>query len=127
MDKFYRCAHCGNLVFVVNDGSVNPVCCGEPMKLLKAGESDGATEKHVPVIEVSGNQVKVKVGSAAHPMSEEHLIQWIALSAGGRTEIQKLTAADKPEAVFTLETAGDFAVYEYCNLHGLWKAEGKRS
>ena len=56
MDLFYRCAHCGNLVYVVNNGSVTPSCCGEPMKLLKAGESDGAAEKHVPVVSVEGNR-----------------------------------------------------------------------
>lgn len=126
MDLFYRCAHCSNLVYVINDGSVNPVCCGEPMKLLKAGETDGAAEKHVPVIGVSGNEVAVKVGEVAHPMTEEHLIQWIALSANGRIDIRKLTKDDRPEAVFTLESEGPFIVYEYCNLHGLWKSEGKK-
>lgn len=126
MDLFYRCAHCGNLVYVINDGSVNPVCCGEPMKLLKAGETDGAAEKHVPVIGVSGNEVAVKIGEVAHPMTEEHLIQWIALSANGRIDIRKLTKDDRPEAVFTLESEGPFIVYEYCNLHGLWKSEGKK-
>ena len=35
-----------------------------------------------------------------------------------------LTPADKPEAVFAV-AEGDkaVAVYEYCNLHGLWKVE----
>ncbi len=126
MDLFYRCAHCGNLVYVVNNGSVTPSCCGEPMKLLKAGESDGAAEKHVPVVSVEGNRVSVKVGSVAHPMSEEHLIQWIALSAGGKMMFQALSAADQPEAVFVLEEKGAFTVYEYCNLHGLWKANGEK-
>lgn len=126
MDLFYRCAHCGNLVYVVNDGLVTPSCCGEPMKLLKAGESDGAAEKHVPVVSVEGDRVSVKVGSVAHPMSEEHLIQWIALSVGGKMMFRTLSAADQPEAVFYAEEKGAFTVYEYCNLHGLWKATGEK-
>ena len=126
MDLFYRCAHCGNLVYVVNNGSVTPSCCGEPMKLLKAGESDGAAEKHVPVVSVEGNRILGKVGSVAHPMSGEHLIQWIALSVGGKMMFRALSASDQPEAVFYAEEEGALTVYEYCNLHGLWKATGEK-
>ena len=46
--KFYRCSHCGNLVMMVRDSGVNPVCCGEEMELLVAGSQDASLEKHVP-------------------------------------------------------------------------------
>ena len=85
---------------------------------------DAAKEKHVPVVTVEGNIVKVAVGSVEHPMTEAHLIQWICLETTQGMQRKVLTAADKPYAEFAL-TDGDkaVAVYEYCNLHGLWKAD----
>jgi superoxide reductase len=94
------------------------------MQLLVANTTDGAAEKHVPVIERNGDKVTVKVGSVAHPMLEEHYIQWIAVLQDGRLQRAALKPGDVPEAVFTL-TAPNAPVtaYEYCNLHGLWAAE----
>ena len=120
--KFYRCAHCGNIVCVVEDGGVTPQCCGEKMELLEAGASDGAGEKHVPVVVREGGTVEVKVGEVAHPMLEEHSIQWIALAAADRVEIRYLHPGEEPAASFA-DADGDITVYEYCNLHGLWKTE----
>lgn len=122
--KIYRCSHCGNIVEKIVDGGVVPVCCGEDMKLLEANTTDAAGEKHVPVITVDGQNVKVAVGSVEHPMTEEHLIQFIILQTEKGLQRVDLTASDKPEANFVL-AEGDkvVAAYEYCNLHGLWKAE----
>ena len=120
---FYRCNKCGNLVMVVNKGTCVPTCCGEPMEELKPGSVDAATEKHVPVIDRDGGKVSVKVGSVAHPMLPEHYIQWIALATDGTTVVKYLKPGDAPEATFDAEGAEHGTVYEYCNLHGLWKAE----
>lgn len=122
--KFYRCAHCGNIAVKPFDKGVPLVCCGEKMEELTANTTDGATEKHVPVVTVSGNAVHVEVGSVAHPMTEEHLIAFICLVTEKGYQIAELTAADAPAADFAL-AEGDRAikVYEYCNLHGLWVAE----
>lgn len=122
--KIYRCSHCGNIVEKIVDGGVVPVCCGEDMKLLEANTTDAAGEKHVPVITVDGQNVKVAVGSVEHPMTEEHLIQFVILQTEKGLQRVDLTASDKPEANFVL-AEGDkvVAAYEYCNLHGLWKAE----
>ena len=49
--KSIKCNVCGNIVEVVHAGDGELVCCGQPMKLMEAGVSDGALEKHVPVIE----------------------------------------------------------------------------
>ena len=102
------------------------VCCGEEMKELKANTSDGAGEKHVPVIEISedGLTVKVKVGEVEHPMTEEHHIAFIILETEKGVQKAYLDHTGKPEAEFAL-VKGDkvVAAYEYCNLHGLWKAE----
>ena len=121
--KFYRCNHCGNIVMMVKDAGVNPVCCGEKMELLVAGSVDAAAEKHVPVVESvhEGHALQVTVGSVAHPMLEEHYIQWIALVSDSRAEIHYLKPGEDPKTVFAGVEHG--TVYEYCNLHGLWKAE----
>lgn len=120
---FYRCNKCGNLVAVVNKGVCTPQCCGQPMEKLVAGSTDAATEKHVPVAVREGADVKVTVGSVEHPMLEEHSIQWIALAQGDRVEIHHLHPGEKPQTVFASVAEGPATVYEYCNLHGLWKCE----
>ena len=122
--EFYRCKHCGQIIEVVQGTGVPVICCGEPMEKLVPGTSDGAYEKHVPVIEVNGSIVTVSVGSVEHPMMEAHYIQWIALQTKEGFQRKALKPGEAPKAVFAL-TEGDQveAAYEYCNLHGLWKAE----
>jgi superoxide reductase len=83
--------------------------------------TDAATEKHVPVVEKVDGGFKVTVGSVAHPMVEDHHIQWIEVIADGVVLRRRLSPGDAPEAVF--ETgATSVTAREYCNLHGLWKA-----
>ncbi|WP_396327379.1 desulfoferrodoxin family protein [Hydrogenoanaerobacterium sp.] len=122
--KFFICKHCGNLVGMINNSGVRMVCCGEQMDELKPNTVDAAQEKHVPVVEVSGNLVTVKVGSVAHPMLEEHHIAWIYLQTEQGGQRKELKVGGAPEATFAL-VEGDkpVAAFEYCNLHGLWKAE----
>ncbi|MBR1860201.1 MAG: desulfoferrodoxin [Selenomonadaceae bacterium] len=112
------------LIMLINRGTGELFCNGKPMNPLPANTTDAAQEKHVPVVEVSGNKVSVKVGSVAHPMTEAHLIEWIYLQTKKGGQYRHLTPSDKPEADF-LVAEGDtpIAVYEYCNLHGLWKAD----
>ena len=121
--KFLKCEHCGNIVEMIEDKGVPVVCCGQRMTELVAGTSDGAREKHVPVYEVNGSTVLVKVGEVAHPMIPEHYIQWIVLHTKNGVQRRELKPGEKPEAIFAL-CEGDeaVAVYAYCNLHGLWKA-----
>lgn len=112
------------LVMLINRNAAELSCNGAPMKVLTANSTDAAQEKHVPVVETDGNKITVKVGSVAHPMTEAHLIEWIYLKTKFGGQYRYLTAEDKPEAVFYV-AEGDtpFAVYEYCNLHGLWCAK----
>ena len=77
--KIYKCMHCGNIIEVIEDHGVPVICCGEPMKQFKAGETDGAAEKHVPAVAVEGDVIRVCVGEVAHPMTEEHHIAFIWL------------------------------------------------
>jgi superoxide reductase len=120
--QFYRCDICGNLVGMIEDGGGELVCCGEPMRLLEANTTDAATEKHVPVCTRDGNALHVVVGSVAHPMLEAHYIQWICVAQAGRTQRVALQPGQAPQADFILAD-GPAVVYEYCNLHGLWKAD----
>ena len=50
--KYYVCNHCGNIIEMVKDKGVPVICCGEAMHELKAGVTDAAVEKHVPVYTV---------------------------------------------------------------------------
>ena len=122
--KFYICRHCGNIVTKLTSSKVPLHCCGQPMELLEGGVTDAALEKHVPVVTVEDNLVKVAVGSVAHPMVEEHFIQWVAVETERDALIHWFHPGEAPEAVFALAPGQQVkAVYEYCNLHGLWKKE----
>ncbi len=123
MIEFFKCKKCGKIVEVVNKGCPVVVCCGEEMQLLKANTSDGANEKHVPVVDVNGDKISVKVGSAVHPMESDHYIMWIALETDKGVYRKNLNSGEKPEAMFTLTDEKLIACYEYCNKHGLWKSE----
>ena len=123
-NSIYKCAVCGNIVEVVHSGAGELVCCGQPMKHMAAGTSDGAAEKHVPVIEkVEGGYI-VKVGSVAHPMTEAHYIEFIELICEkcGKVQRKYLKPTDAPEAFFRCDS-DEVTAREYCNLHGLWEAK----
>ena len=121
--KFYICAHCGNIIAFVKNSGVPVMCCGEKMQEIVPGTVDASLEKHVPVYTVEGNKVCVKVGAVTHPMQEEHYIQWISLQTKQGNQRKVLKPGDAPEACFCLCDGDEVeAVYEYCNLHGLWKA-----
>ncbi|MFZ4440658.1 MAG: desulfoferrodoxin [Syntrophales bacterium] len=118
--EIYKCEVCGNIVEVLHGGAGELVCCGQPMKPMKENTTDAAKEKHVPVVEKVAGGVKVKIGSAAHPMEEKHYIEWIEIIADGKAYRQFLAPGQVPEAIFPVE-ATNFSAREYCNLHGLWK------
>ena len=119
--QIYKCELCANIVEVVHEGIGTLVCCEKDMVLLTENTTDAATEKHVPVVEQTETGTKVTVGEVAHPMTAEHLIEWIQLIANGKSYRQFLTASDEPVAEFPVK-ADNAVVREYCNLHGLWKA-----
>lgn len=121
LNQVYKCELCGNIVEVLHTGGGELVCCGQPMTLLEENTTDAATEKHVPVIEKSGNAITVKVGSVAHPMEEKHYIEFIELLADGKVYRKYLKPGNSAEAVFEI-SADKVEARAYCNLHGLWKA-----
>ncbi|PLX75706.1 MAG: desulfoferrodoxin [Desulfuromonas sp.] len=120
--EVYKCEVCGIITEVVNTGGGKLVCCGQEMALQDENTVDAAVEKHVPVIEKGNGTITVKVGSVAHPMQDDHYIQWIELIADGKSYTQFLEPGGAPEATFNI-TADKVTAREYCNLHGHWKAE----
>jgi superoxide reductase len=118
--QIYKCNMCGNIVEVLHGGAGELVCCGKPMELLDEKTADATTEKHVPVIEKIEGGYKVKVGTVPHPMTEEHLIEWIELLADGKAYRQFLAPGAASEATFHIE-GNSVSAREHCNVHGLWK------
>ncbi|MBO7710776.1 MAG: desulfoferrodoxin [Lachnospiraceae bacterium] len=122
--KFYQCEKCKKIVGMIQKSACPTMCCGEPMKEMVPNSTDAAAEKHVPVIGTEGNLVTVTVGSAAHPMLEEHYIMWIALESRQGMQRKALVPGGEPKAVFALAPGDEpVAAYAYCNLHGLWEAK----
>ena len=121
--KFFICEHCGNIIGVINDSGVPMMCCGQKMTRLVPGTVEASVEKHLPVVTVDGEKVKVEIGSVAHPMAEEHHIAWVYLKTDKGGQRKNLEVGAAPEITFALENEKAEAVYAYCNLHGLWKAD----
>ena len=127
--QVFKCDSCGSIVEVLRGSDCDPSCCGKPMRALAENSSDGAKEKHVPVLEAKDGGTLVRVGSVPHPMEADHYIEWIELllpAAGAAAEAGAsyrafLKPGDKPEAWFPVHVAGAWA-REHCNKHGLWKA-----
>lgn len=119
--KFYLCKHCKNIIYFMNGNQSDFSCCGDDMVLLAPATSDGAFEKHVPVIKQNGKNVVIDVGQIPHPMLDVHYIEWIVLETKKRIYIQNLKPNDEPKATFTIEEDDEIiAAYEHCNIHGLY-------
>ena len=120
--KFYKCETCGNVVVKLVDSKVPVMCCDKKMEELVPNTVDASNEKHIPVVTMlDDKRMKVEVGSVAHPMEAAHHIAFIyvEMENGGI----KVDLTDKPEAIIYIGDQKPVAVYEYCNLHGLWKTE----
>ena len=122
---FFKCNMCGNfVVFLGKKSGCTPECCGSEMEEVKANTTDAAQEKHVPDVTVDGQTVKVQVGSTMHPALEEHHIDFIILETDKGFQKRDIVPGDEPVAEFVLADGEKaVAVYEHCNLHGLWKKE----
>ena len=121
--KFDKCSKCGNVVIKAVDSGVVPFCCGEKMEELLANTVEASVEKHLPTVEKLGDcKIFIQVGSVPHPMTPEHHIAFIYVEfVGGNGKLIKLTKEPSAEVCVCGEQVK--AIYEYCNLHGLWKVE----
>lgn len=119
--KFFRCEHCGNIIAYVKDSRVNVVCCGEPMKEIKANTTDASVEKHVPTYSIENNILTVTIGSVEHPMTADHYIEWVAINTTYGNQRKMLMPNVSPTVQFALMDGEKINnIYAYCNLHGLW-------
>ena len=121
--KFLICKICGNIIGVIESRSASLTCCGAKMTELEANTVEASTEKHLPDVTVSGNEIHVSVGSVLHPMEEAHHITFIYVETEHGGQRKSLKIGEEPKASFSFVNDKPVAVYEYCNLHGLWKTE----
>ena len=121
--KIYRCEICGNIVEVLHEGPGALVCCGKGMIEMDEKSQDQGLEKHVPIIEVTDDIAKVKVGDIPHPMEEAHYIEFIQLLVDDNVYTKYLKPGDLAEVEFKLpKEYTNISAREYCNIHGLWKS-----
>lgn len=122
LNQVWKCEVCGNIIEILHKGVDALVCCDKPMVLQdeKLKEAEG-NEKHIPVVEKTGEGIKVKVGSVEHPMTEEHYIEWIEVISDEGTVKKFLKPGDEPSAEFCIKEE-NIIVRAYCNVHGLWKS-----
>jgi len=119
--RFYRCDVCGNIMVMLLKKGDKKTCCEQYMTIVEPNTTDGAGEKHVPVVVRDKRIIHVMVGAVPHPMLPEHFIELMAIDAGKKTEIAYLAPGLEPKIDFA--DIGSGTVYEYCSVHGLWKTD----
>ena len=118
--KFYRCKECHKIIAVADDElNIGQNNCN--MEEVIPNTVEASKEKHIPVVTVEGNIVKVCVGEVSHSMLEEHHIAWIILQTKFGNQRVTLSPNHEPVAEFAL-LPGDEVIraIAYCNIHGLW-------
>ena len=105
------------------DQGVPMMCCGEEMTELAANTTEASVEKHIPAITAATNSISVQIGSTPHPMEEDHHISFVYVETERGGQRKCLNPGEKPQLSFNFSDDKPVAVYAYCNLHGLWKAE----
>ncbi len=125
--RFFKCAHCGKITFLYDKGDIPTVCCGEAMAELVANTGGGGKDMHAPVVRKSGVIADVCVGGCAHPMAEDHRIEWVYLMTQKGGQIRFLKPDDEASVLFALHKDEAVCAYAYCSLHGLWAGVGFES
>lgn len=122
MKKFdiFKCKDCPTVIEALLDCGCDTI---EGFEKLEEKTADASLEKHVPYVEEHEDGYLVKVGKeTAHPMKEDHYIQFIEIIIDGDRLYRKyLKPGDEPLACFKVIKGKDVVAREYCNLHGLWK------
>ena len=114
----YKCEKCGDTVVSSHELKL------DQFQPLLAGTTDASLEKHVPVIEKKCGEILVKVGSVMHPATKEHYIDWVLLVSNNGYQLKYVPREQEAVVSFRLGKGEKLeAVYAYCNLHGLWKAD----
>lgn len=119
--KFYKCKHCGNLSGLIHNAGIPMVCCNEEMKELIPNINEGAIEKHLPIVKIVDNSIRVTIGETLHPMVEDHYFEWVYLQTENGGQRKSLEPGNAPTVTFLISDDKPLAVFAYCNRHGLWK------
>ena len=109
--RFYVCPVCGNVLFARGDALIS--CCGIQLPALETEEQDPAHR-----LETQRAEDEIYV-SAAHPMSKDHYLSFIAYMTPDSCEIKALYPEGSAEARFFYRGSG--WLYYYCNRHGLFR------
>lgn len=113
---FYVCPVCGNVIFSTGEAVV---CChGITLPPVEAEEAD---ESHEIIIEPVEDEYFVTVN---HEMRKDHHISFLAAVTDNGVLITKLYPEGNAEARFKINRT--YAVYAYCNQHGLFKTKLKK-
>lgn len=120
---YFFCPCCGGIFTYLRPPCRPPVCCSQKAQRL-AANTCGDPLVHLPVVTCQDGMVTVHVGQEPHPMTPEHLIQWIGLQTSCGAQYRFLKPGDAPSAQFALAPGERAeAALAYCNLHGLWRTE----
>ena len=109
--RFYVCPVCGNVLFARGEAVI--FCCGIQLPALETEEQDPAHR-----LETQRAEDEIYV-SAAHPMSKDHYLSFIAYMTPDSCEIKALYPEGSAEARFFYRGSG--WLYYYCNRHGLFR------
>lgn len=109
--RFYVCPVCGNVLFARGEAVI--FCCGIQLPALETEEQDPA---HRLEAQMAEDEMYV---SAAHPMSKDHYLSFIAYMTPDSCEIKALYPEGSAEARFFYRGSG--WLYYYCNRHGLFR------
>ena len=119
--KFFKCAHCGNVVAKLVDAKTPVICCGEAMHELLPVALTDENRIYLPVVELKDGVLHIRGCGNPHCQPAEHgqLFFWVATECGGyyvdpcgRHEFAVACGDDRP-----------VAVYKYCSRHGLFKVD----
>lgn len=108
--SLYVCPICGNVFHSAGKAMIS--CCGVILPPLEAEAPDDEHQIDCQLVE---DEYYV---SAAHPMTKEHYISFMAYCTGDRFQIVKLYPEGNPETRFFKRGRG--ILYWYCNRHGLF-------
>lgn len=130
--EVYHCEKSGTTVELIKSDGIQPLCNhpksdhtieyhGNTLEFVTANTTDAATEKHLPIAQFDGEKLIVKVGDVMHPMTSEHLIEWVTIVYDNFVQHGNFDSEQTPQITFNVGKASAVTVYAYCNLHGLWK------
>lgn len=108
---FYVCPVCGNVIAATGEAVI---CCHGIT--LPPAEAEDADSEHEIKVETVEDEYYVTLD---HEMSKEHHISFLAAVTDNGIMLTKLYPEGNAEARFKINRT--YAIYAYCNRHGLFK------